>query len=244
MNCNQARTLLAPWLDDELDARATAEVEAHLQACAACQQRFTAEERVEALIAERLHDEPMPEAVWDRLQERIGRRAVLRWPWMAAAAALLVLALALTWLEPPAPPRLIRGQVLAHQAGADAFVPVAQTADMLLPITRFLSGRDTDWTPPGTGEHDGHVVQWVGAETGMVEEHEALSVRLICCDAAVTVFVMDSDTVAGFPDELATAINKGETVRSSLDGVFADTFRDGDVLVSIVSEHDTSTGSS
>jgi hypothetical protein len=244
MNCNQARTLLAPWLDDELDARATAEIESHLQACARCQERFAAEERVETLIAESLRDERMPEAVWDRLQDRIGGRNVLRWPWMAAAAALLLVALTLTWLDRPEPPELIRHQMLAHQAGADAFVPVERTASMLEPITAFLRGRETGWTPPGAGEHDGHVVEWVGAETGEVDEQEALSVRVICCDEAVTVFVMDADTVAGFPDELATAINKGETVRTSLDGVLADTFRDGEVLVSIVSEHDTSIASS
>ena len=88
MNCNQARTLLAPWLDDELDARATTEIESHLRACSRCQERFAAEERVETLIGKQLRAERMPDDVWNRLQGRIGQREVLRWPRLAAAAAL------------------------------------------------------------------------------------------------------------------------------------------------------------
>jgi hypothetical protein len=242
MNCNQARTLLTPWLDDELDARSTAEIQAHLQACAACQARFESESRVEQRVAEHLHDGAMPELVWERLQAGLGRGAVLRWPWMAAAAALVVVSLSLIWFYRPEPFELFRQQVAAHRERVDDAIPGALAADMLAPITAFLSGRETGWSPPEPGLHGLHQLEWVDTEATRIGVDEALSMRVTCCGSAITLFLMDASVVASFPAELAATINKGESVQATVDGVTTNTFRDGGVLVSIVSEHDTDIG--
>ena len=44
MRCQDARRLLDLYIDSELDARESLEVAEHLERCAACARRFSAEE--------------------------------------------------------------------------------------------------------------------------------------------------------------------------------------------------------
>jgi anti-sigma factor RsiW len=96
MNCPEARKLLRLYLDSELDAKATQEIELHLESCVECAGLFAAEEQVENRLAEVLRRGRRSASLWDGVEAQIrparqfaGMR--LRWA-IAAAVALAIIA--------------------------------------------------------------------------------------------------------------------------------------------------------
>jgi len=107
MTCDELDSRLDDWLDGALTGEAVRELEAHLQACAACRER---ERELRQLLA---HAAALPRSVapprdlWPGISERIGRSS---WSGasglqlaMLAAAATVVLALAALVLTRVAP---------------------------------------------------------------------------------------------------------------------------------------------
>jgi predicted anti-sigma-YlaC factor YlaD len=104
MTCQELDERLDAWVDGELDARAAAEVEAHLAGCALCQAR---ERRLRQLLA---HAASLPRSItpprdlWPDIARRIGRERTWSWaagrpqPWaLAVAATVLVGLVAVLW---------------------------------------------------------------------------------------------------------------------------------------------------
>ena len=50
MTCETARALLHPYVDGELDLHESAEVESHLESCAACRAQFEAERALRGAV--------------------------------------------------------------------------------------------------------------------------------------------------------------------------------------------------
>ncbi len=71
VNCRDARALLMPYLDSELDAAATASVQEHLAVCATCARRFEREARLESALADVFRVGTMPADVSERLDARL-----------------------------------------------------------------------------------------------------------------------------------------------------------------------------
>jgi len=115
MTCSEARRFLEAYLDSELDTETTGRVNDHLGRCEACAQRFRAEQRLEALVAERLADLPAgSEVTFSRILDhavRPRRRRLLALG--AVAAALLAAGLALLLARPE--PTLIDLARLDHE---------------------------------------------------------------------------------------------------------------------------------
>jgi hypothetical protein len=114
---------LSDYADDALSATERAAVEAHVATCAGCRE-IVAGLRSVAAAAPTLEPAEPPERVWPRIERelrrsRTGARAPW-WPWLAAAAALLVatfagLKLAGVWRQAPA-----SGVTMASGADAEA----------------------------------------------------------------------------------------------------------------------------
>lgn len=93
MTCSEARRFLEAYLDSELDAEATARVNAHLEACEACAHRFRAEQRLEAIVVERLLDvPPKSEERFARILDRAVRPRRRRLLALGAVALVLLAA--------------------------------------------------------------------------------------------------------------------------------------------------------
>jgi len=107
MKCVEARKLLRPYLDSELDAKSSLEVEQHLEVCAECAGLFDAEEKFDHRLNEALRQGPRTPALWAAVESRLepapvphrssaslARRfsAVRRWWPVAAAVAFALLA--------------------------------------------------------------------------------------------------------------------------------------------------------
>ena len=48
MKCDEVQTMQGPYLDSELDAKTTLEIEHHLAVCPACAHLFAQEQKLEA----------------------------------------------------------------------------------------------------------------------------------------------------------------------------------------------------
>ena len=71
MKCDQAQLLLTPYLDSELDARATLEVDAHLNCCADCARHFAEARVMEAGVKAALNQGPRTAALWGGIERSV-----------------------------------------------------------------------------------------------------------------------------------------------------------------------------
>lgn len=109
MKCQEMDERLDDYVDGALDAAAAAEVERHLASCAACRAAEQATRRLLAHAAALPRSVAPPRDLWPGIERTIGRRGladVLAWrqPWLLAAAAAVVAALAagVAWRGAPA----------------------------------------------------------------------------------------------------------------------------------------------
>jgi anti-sigma factor RsiW len=108
MRCHEARQFLGPYLDSELDAKTTQEIETHLESCPDCARVFASEELLDGRIFTALRQGSHSPEVWRQIERRIkprrlfglDRRLALRLLPVAAAACLIALAI-LFWPKQP-----------------------------------------------------------------------------------------------------------------------------------------------
>lgn len=76
MKCNEARNLVVAYLDSELDARTSQEIQLHLQSCADCAELFAREERFNERVARLFRGGQLTPALWENIESglRPGRR--------------------------------------------------------------------------------------------------------------------------------------------------------------------------
>jgi len=124
MVCDQARTIIHGYLDGELDAARAAEFEGHLEQCSACISELDTQESLRSSIKQAQLYEKAPAALRKKVLTNVHRSEPMAIrparplrTWLAAAAAILLLACA-SWFTIP---RL-------HHAG-DQSVIAAQIVD-------------------------------------------------------------------------------------------------------------------
>jgi anti-sigma factor RsiW len=95
MDCHNAQSFMHAYLDGELDASATLEYETHLRSCPACAQRIAEQKALQTAMKADAFYYKAPDHLRDRLRASLGRQPAVRiarfpWPWVAAAACLLL----------------------------------------------------------------------------------------------------------------------------------------------------------
>ena len=75
MKCDEFQTLYGPYLDSELDARTSLEIEQHLKACAECARLFAEEEKLEARIKAGLKQGARTPALWAQIERGVAAAA-------------------------------------------------------------------------------------------------------------------------------------------------------------------------
>ncbi len=76
MNCQEIRSLCGPYLDSELDAKTSLEIQEHLAICAPCAQVFAAEEKLNAQLTVRLRRGEVTADLWSAIEARVRAGAV------------------------------------------------------------------------------------------------------------------------------------------------------------------------
>ncbi len=92
MKCAEARNFVQLYLDSELDAKNSFEVEQHLESCAECAGLFEAEKRFDQRLGRFLRSGAATRALWKNVEAQIApaRFAKLMGLWPDALAALLI----------------------------------------------------------------------------------------------------------------------------------------------------------
>ena len=85
MRCHEARNLLGPYLDSELDAKTSLEIAQHLGSCADCARVFDAEAKLEARISRALRPGPLSTELWTKVEAKLVAR-----PWWSSLNSLRV----------------------------------------------------------------------------------------------------------------------------------------------------------
>jgi len=71
MKCNEVQTLHGLYLDSELDAKTSLEIQQHLAACPACACVFAEVEKLEARMMGGLNRGPRTAALWERIEREV-----------------------------------------------------------------------------------------------------------------------------------------------------------------------------
>ncbi|MBI4662457.1 MAG: zf-HC2 domain-containing protein [Verrucomicrobia bacterium] len=71
MRCHEARNLIGPYLDSELDAKTSFEIEQHLETCADCARAFEAERALDTRLFAALGRGEKTAEIWQELEAQI-----------------------------------------------------------------------------------------------------------------------------------------------------------------------------
>lgn len=71
MRCHEVRNLFGPYVDSELDAKTSFEIEQHLESCADCARVFKAERDLDGRIFSALRRGEKTEGIWAKLEAQI-----------------------------------------------------------------------------------------------------------------------------------------------------------------------------
>lgn len=84
MKCEELQSLHGAYLDSELDARTTLEIQQHLAACPECARVFAAEAKLETRVAAGLKRGERTASLWNQIEQqvRIASEAEARPRWM------------------------------------------------------------------------------------------------------------------------------------------------------------------
>ena len=71
MKCEEVQTLHGPYLDSELDAKNSLEVEQHLKMCPDCARRFAEAEKLDARLMADLNRGPRTAPLWEQIERSV-----------------------------------------------------------------------------------------------------------------------------------------------------------------------------
>jgi hypothetical protein len=191
MRCHEARRLLGPFLDSELDAKSNCEIEDHLAACPPCADYFKAEERMESRIKDCVCSGEKSDDLWDDVEETATHTGLVFLPqkkprvlWYSAAAvaAATVIGLGIVWSAHASPPELAPELARRHQAYLDGIVEPA-----------FMCPKGQDIA----GKCDGRLDEAAFSALPCVESFHAVGARVCRIDSTPVAWTMASS--AGVP---------------------------------------------
>lgn len=97
MNCDEARSLVSAYLDDELDAVRSSEMHAHLAGCSSCRAALETQKNLSSAIRQSVAYQPAPASLRARFEPKPTRFRASSFGFGFVAATILLLALWRPW---------------------------------------------------------------------------------------------------------------------------------------------------
>ncbi len=109
MNCDKAIPLLDAYLDRELDVETEMQVDAHVNSCPACAERYNVRRQYQRLLREHVQVEKLPPHLYGRIRQQLrqtvsrhARFAGWRLAWVSTAAVAMMLLVVMLRVYVPA----------------------------------------------------------------------------------------------------------------------------------------------
>jgi anti-sigma factor RsiW len=181
MNCDQARLLLHPYLDGELDAVDSLQIVEHLSHCTACDKSRTQVQRLSSVLARAELRSTAPPGLKERVQFALmpSKRAMLISDWqrrvaLAVVAATLLAAVAFgigrsAWFGKPSQELLASDVTAAHLRSLQADHLVDVKSSDRHTVKPFFSGK-LDFAAPVVDLSD-HGFELVGGRMDVLDVH-------------------------------------------------------------------------
>ncbi len=144
MKCHKARNLVWLYLDSEIDAQTSLEVEQHLESCPECTRLFEAEKKTEKrIVAALCHGQRTPN-LWRDVEAQIV--PVRRFPrltpvWKLATAMVAVVLVSLLLWPRERPLDMASSAEKCHRAYVEHFVSAEFTGPLPDELARKMNGR-------------------------------------------------------------------------------------------------------
>lgn len=225
MKCNEIRNLVLAYLDSELDAKTSQEIQLHLQSCAECAELFVHEEKFNERLFGVLRVGQSTPALWEQIEARVRpqRRSAWLFPrWKAVTLGSLVVSVAVG---------LVAGFILLRSSSLDLAKAVEKDH------REFLQGK---MTPEFSGALPDEIARKMGdrldaaafAKTPTAGEFRPEGARLChldgvpvawtlghCKDVPVSLIVFKKSELNHFP-EVQERLNTGEPIVCTRAGRF------------------------
>lgn len=209
LTCEEARTWIWWWIDDELDADASVEVEEHIGQCARYRHDMAREENFRSTLRRAVRDVKAPAALRRRVLESIHRRARPRSRWMQtlAIAALLLAGIFVATMTKSADER----NEWVHRHNRE--LPMDVVATDLSRVQGFLKSRlPFSVRLPELSSFRASVV---GGRLVQINQQDAAHVRYTTPLGRLSVFIQEASarSVLWLPNHLSTRSIQTEHLR-------------------------------
>ncbi|MEO8426120.1 MAG: zf-HC2 domain-containing protein [Verrucomicrobiota bacterium] len=106
MKCHEVRNLVVAYLDSELDAKTSLEIQLHLQSCAECAELFAQEQKFNERLFRVLRAGPSTPGLWEEVESRLrpartGGWFVRHWKRVAIGGLGTLVVAGIVWLAGP-----------------------------------------------------------------------------------------------------------------------------------------------
>jgi anti-sigma factor RsiW len=192
MDCTRAQTLLAPEPGPSATFPEADEALAHYSACERCQTSFANQRRVADRLRHLAQNQRAPAALRDRVltainleQDKIQRRARLRFAFSGGAGLVAAAAAMVLWLSGPADPQDVLGPFVAQAIDEEPASQSMVTADAA-PLEEWLASQ------MGESVHVPIIpdAELVAGEVASVEGMPSAAVRYRVRGAELTYFAL------------------------------------------------------
>ncbi len=147
MRCHEARKFLGPYLDSELDAKTSLEIEQHLETCRECAQYFGAEQKLDQHIFSILRQGQKTGPLWERVESQIKASGfwatVRRFPRLMRIGLATAMVLFLTLMLWPKTHRMELASAIEkdHRAYVEGYLTAEFTGALPENLAPKLAGR-------------------------------------------------------------------------------------------------------
>lgn len=252
MNCKETRRYINLFLDSELDSKTNFEIFEHLSSCEECNSRFAQEERIEKSLVSIIKEDkdPNAEETWERVISRFSQQVESKedmhsgfrnlWRYLVPATAVLIgiIFLLIVYIRQEPKELTAAAQKCHIEYMTDQIAPSIESK-----YPDEVSGYFADkFTFPVNiseiPDSRSHHVKLFGGKVCHLNGVSVAYVMYHCCDAPVSVFILNAKDVRNFSDMKRYIAGDRILFKNERGITFVAVPTKQDTFVCVVADHD------